>query len=306
MKAFIVIATKGRPKETCELVNTLQNQSYGIAHIVVVGSEETDIEGVSAVAVKPDQLTVTTSAAGLTIQRNAGLDEIRDNHAAGLDPNDWFVIFIDDDFRMHPDWIASCASAFKNKPNMIGAGGRVLADGITGVGISESEAAQYLNKLLPPEKHHWSGDQVREVEDLYGCNMAYRGTFALNERFDENLPFYGWLEDVDYSVRAAKQGGLYYLPNAIGVHLGVTGGRTSGVRFGYSQIANPTYMRQKNTIAKQKAILLMSRNIISNIVRTLIFDHKKDYRGRLYGNLLAFIDTIKKRCHPLNIKTLKS
>lgn len=305
MKAFIVIATKGRAKETYALISSIAKQSYSIAHIVVVGSEAADVHGLADHPLSTaNQMTLTTCEAGLTIQRNVGLDVLKNHHTADIAPNDWFVIMLDDDFRMDRDWAANCATAFKTNPSMIGAGGRVLADGIHGIGISEAMATQYLTHQLPPENHSWSGDEKHEVPDLYGCNMAYRGTFAIEERFDENLPFYGWLEDVDYSVRAAKRDKLMYLPNARGVHLGVTGGRTSGVRFGYSQIANPIYLIKKNTMPRRKALTLMGRNIISNIARTLMCNTKKDYRGRLYGNCLAFIDTVKNKCHPLNIKSL--
>ncbi len=306
MKAYIIVATKGRAKETYELLNSLQKQTHPIEQIIVVGSEILDTDGLDSHPLAlSNAVTVHHSNPGLTTQRNAGLDLLRFKYTAGLPQDSWFVVFLDDDFRPAPDWVAECANGFQTYAKAVGIGGCVLADGITTKkGLTEAEASSYLNGYLTPNDHFWSGKHTRTVSDLYGCNMAYRGTFALNERFDENLPFYGWQEDVDYSMRASQIGELIYLPRARGVHLGVTGGRTSGLRFGYSQIANPTYLLKKNSIKLRKAILLMTKNILSNVFRTITFNTSKDYRGRLYGNYLAFCDFLRGQCHPLNVKKL--
>jgi GT2 family glycosyltransferase len=305
MKAFVVVATKGRPQETYQLLNSLSRQTHEIEHIIVAGSNESDIAGLEKhPLVIAQNATVKTTDAGLTIQRNAGLDFIMHRHQHTLKPAGWFVVFFDDDFRLTENWIEACASGFESNERIMGIGGQVLADGITGSGFSELESEQFINGEIVPQKHIWSGEVVRNVPDLYGCNMAYRGSFAIKERFDENLPFYGWLEDVDYSVRASKKGELIYLPTAIGVHMGVPGGRTSGVRFGYSQLANPVYLLKKNTMPAKKAWLQISRNVVSNVFHTLTFNDSKDFKGRLYGNFLALFDLCKRKCHPSNVKSI--
>ncbi len=307
MKAFVVIATKGRPKETYNLLSFLSEQIHPIEKIIIVGSESYDVEGLSDQPFfNQNKLRIIQSEAGLTLQRNAGLNEIQltvDN----LDPTDWFVVFFDDDFRPAKDWIKNCSDMLNSHHNAVGVGGKVLADGaVTGVALSEEDALSYLNKIKPPQTHLWSGSVNRVTRGLYGCNMAIRGTFARTERFDENLPLYGWQEDVDYTIRAMSYGQLYYFASCEGVHMGVTGGRTSGVRFGYSQIANPIYLTKKGTLNKDFASKLMWRNVLSNLFRTLTFNTKKDYRGRLYGNFLAFLDILGNKCHPLNVKKLTS
>lgn len=303
MKAFIIIATKGRPDTSYECLNTLKKQSHPIEHIFVVGSEISDTDGLENHELyTAGKVTLNYANGGLTTQRNAGLDALRFNFTGQMDPEEWFVVFLDDDFRIAPDWLEYCANGFQTHAKLIGAGGCVLADGVTKNGISESEAHAYLNGYLAAKDNFWAGVYSRPVPDLYGCNMAYRGTFALNERFDEKLPAYGWQEDVDYSVRASQYGELRYLPKAKGVHLGVTDGRFSDLCFGYSQIANPVYLIKKATLRKRKALLLMCRNILANFVKTLMLNKQKDYRGRLYGNYLAFCDAIIKQCDPENIK----
>ena len=68
-------------------------------------------------------------------------------------------------------------------------------------------------------------------------------------RFDDNLPLYGWLEDIDFARSIAPYGRVVKSMLLRGVHLGVKRGRTSGVKLGYSQIANPLYMLRKGTFA---------------------------------------------------------
>ena len=299
MKAFVIVATKGRAKETYTLLDFLAKQTYPIEKIIIVGSESNDIAGLEAHPIyDTKQLYISTSVAGSCIQRNSGLDLISD-YVKNIEQQNWFAVFFDDDFRPAPDWLAQCANTFEKYPDAIGLGGRVVADGVTTGTITELEAEAYLKtcQVELEEKIGYS------FNGLYGCNMAYRGNVAAKIRFDENLPLYGWQEDLDFGVRAIQQTGgkLIYTNQCLGVHMGVTGGRTSGVRFGYSQIANPIYLAQKGTMNKKYARKTLLRNVASNIFHTVTFDNAKDYKGRLWGNLKATFHLLIGKCHPTNI-----
>lgn len=301
MKPFIVVATKGRAKETYELLSYLLAQTKPVEKIIVVGSEAKDVLDLDThPAFKNNLAEIHVSTVGSCKQRNYGLD-LLENYVDEVDPSNWFVVFFDDDFRPRNTWIAECEEAFLEDANLMGLTGRVIADGIHSKGFSEQEVNDFLMGKSLPLESQFSGEKKRIVNDLYGCNMAFRGTFAKSERFDENLPMYGWQEDVDYSNRVMAYGTLLFNPDCVGVHMGVTTGRTSGVRFGYSQIANPLYLICKGTLSRKKAFVLMTRNIISNVVKTITFNRKKDYCGRLYGNFKAFLDLLTCKCHPTNI-----
>ena len=81
--------------------------------------------------------------------------------------------------------------------------------------------------------------------------MSVRLDLARRHRltFDEQLPLYGWLEDVDFSRRVAGYGRVVKVSAARGVHLGVKAARQRGVQLGYSQVANPVYLMRKGTYA---------------------------------------------------------
>jgi hypothetical protein len=123
-------------------------------------------------------------------------------------------------------------------------------------------------------------------------------------RFDENLPLYGWLEDLDYSSRFRTVGRVVKTNLCVGVHLGVKTGRTPGVRLGYSQIANPLYLAAKGTMERRDAVIMAVKNVMANSVRSLRPEPLVDRRGRLKGNLFAVADLVLGRLHPARILSL--
>lgn len=188
---------------------------------------------------------------------------------------------------------------------LVGLTGHVLADGIsTEFGIPEQDAPQYLCGAKPAERHWSNTPQTRLIDGLYGCNMAFRGTVLSEQRFDEQLPLYGWQEDYDFANRARRYGVLAIVPACNGVHLGASSGRTSGLRFGYSQIANPIYLVRKGTMPWRKAGQLISRNIIANLTKTVLGVRIKDFPGRLRGNLRALLHLSMGKLSPLRVLEL--
>jgi hypothetical protein len=130
--------------------------------------------------------------------------------------------------------------------------------------------------------------------------MAFRLASIGDLRFDERLVLYGWLEDRDFAAALARQGGgrLVKSADAIGVHMGVKGGRMAGERFGYSQIVNPLYMLRKGTMTLSQVADHLFRNMSSNLGRSLRPEPFIDRRGRLRGNLLGIADILRGRLQP--------
>ena len=81
--------------------------------------------------------------------------------------------------------------------------------------------------------------EIKDQPGAYGCNMIARFSAMPDIRFDENLPLYGWLEDLDFSARLRTKGRVVEASRCVGVHLGVKNGRSPGRQIGYSHIANP-------------------------------------------------------------------
>jgi len=210
----------------------------------------------------------------------------------------FMAAFFDDDFRPDEDWLARAAETLSLSGSVAGLTGHVLADGILRGGIREEDARDYLAGRRPPERHWASGSKPRDVDSVYGCNMAFRDTVLRGCRFDEELALYGWQEDRDFTGQARRFGRIILEPECRGVHLGVSSARTSGLRLGYSQIANLVYMARKGTTDWGTALRLMSRNVAANVIKPFLGRREVDYPGRLRGNLLAIRHLAYRRCRP--------
>jgi hypothetical protein len=231
---------------------------------------------------------------GLTRQRNAILERAR-----GFD----VVVFFDDDFLAEASYLAAIERVFAEHPDVALATGRIIADGIIGPGLSLHEARWALSLAEPIGP---APDGVAPLDNGYGCNMAVRmaAVERLGCRFDERLPLYGWLEDVDFSRRLASCGRIVRAEGACGVHLGIKHGRQSGQRLGYSQIANPIYLSQKGTCPWRRSLRLMTRNVAANLLRSLKPEPYVDRMGRVAGNLRALKDLLAGRLAPERILEL--
>ena len=240
----------------------------------------------------PFPVIVTSGPVGLCAQRNAILAKVADCDV---------VVFFDDDFLAEPHYLEQLEKIFQAEPHVAAVTGKMLADDVTGPGLT---VAQGL-KILESNVQVGSGT-LEQVFGLYGCNMAYRMRYIRDNKlkFDENLPLYGWQEDIDFSLQVAPFGRLVKSDLLMGVHLGVKAGRTSGVRLGYSQIANPVYLSKKGTMSWQHARKLISRNIAANLARSLYPEPWIDRHGRLKGNLLALIDLLRGKASPARILQL--
>ncbi|MEM6416013.1 MAG: glycosyltransferase family A protein [Pseudomonadota bacterium] len=304
MKAFVVIATKGRPTETRILIERLEAQTRQPDGIFVVGAGEDDIgEARKAKTTVKTTLDISDEP-GLPKQRNKGIDLLKDAGAFDGGGDDAFVVFYDDDFRPADDWLKMAEQKFIEDSHIVGLTGAVLADGVTGFGLSEVDADQFLSGERLPEKHWASGDKERDMVSAYGCNMAFRGNVFEKCRFDETLPLYAWQEDRDFTGQVRHLGRVILLPSAKGVHMGVKGGRQSGLKFGYSQIANPVYLSGKGTMTEQQKWLFLGKAILANMGYSVFRSAYADYPGRLRGNLIAIRDLFAGTCTPLKILSL--
>lgn len=291
MPRFVLgIATTGRPAILADTVRSLLRQTRKPDLLVLSVAEEGDFVA-SSIEGLPFPVEVLLGPKGLTKQRNRILSLLR---AEDL------LLFLDDDFLMAEDYIAQNAALFEDN-HVAMTTGLVIADGVIGRGLSLADGESALSQA--PD---FGGSRIVDVYNGYGCNMALRAApvVAHNLRFDEDLPAYGWLEDVDFSRVLAQHGRIVKADALQGVHLGTKAARTPGLRLGYSQIVNPTYLMRKGTMAPKRALKLMGRNVLSNIVYSVKPRPWTDSRGRLRGNIRGVLDVIRGKAHPNRISDL--
>lgn len=285
MRIFIVIATIGRADLVRRTIDLLADQVRPADGIVVSSVTPSDVAGVEQARGEPE---VLLGEKGLCRQRNRALDALEDRADV--------IIFFDDDFIPAPDYLANVEALFRVNTKLVGITGDLLADGVLRGGYSIEEA-----RAIIAGRQHTFPPSMTERHELYGCNMAIRVCAAEGLRFDENLPLYGWQEDVDFTNRLARRGRMVAASSVTGVHLGVSGGRTSGKRLGYSQVANIIYLKRKGTMRADFGNRLMSRNLFANALRSVRPEPLVDRRGRLLGNMLAMADCLRGCVDPRKI-----
>lgn len=291
LRIAVAIATVGRP-ETVELTAarwTAQTRPYD--HLVFSVANAGDV-GPGARALP--KAIVLLGPKGLTKQRNLVLD-----HLAGACD---LIVYADDDFVPATSFLENVERLFIDHPELAVATGWVIADGINTAGISFTDALRIVSdwEATPGRTEH----VLENTKHAYGCNMIVRPDARPDLRFDERLPLYGWLEDLDYCRRMSPYGRIQRSSMLVGVHMGVKGGRQSGVRLGYSQVANPIYFVIKGSMPAGEAFVQVLRNLCANILKALRPEPWVDRPGRLKGNCLALADALMLRLRPERIEEL--
>lgn len=288
------IATTGRREVLRDTLEQIARQERRPDRILIcpVADNDVDWDHAAGLAVPVERVT---GPQGSSAQRNAIIE------VAG-DPD--VIIFFDDDFLPADGFLAETECLFLQNPDIIAATGHVLADGIRGPGIDLPEALAILAADTAPENGKAG---VEPTVNLYGCNMAFRFATIMRSgaRFDENLPLYGWHEDIDFSGQLSGLGRIVLADALRGVHRGVKRGRTSGVKFGYSQVANTVYVMRKGTMGWPRALRFLIGNTLANVIGSLRPQGLVDRRGRLKGNLLAYGDLLRGRIDPRRILSLR-
>lgn len=216
------------------------------------------------------------SAPGVCHQQNAAID--------ALGPDIDFVLIMDDDMELHATYLERMRQYFLDHPDVVAINGTLLKNG----DVSREDAVRLVvEHQANPRDEHWepSGDWG----GLYGCNMSFRRTVLDKERFDEGLPLYAELSEVDYGVRVRQHGrvGNYFALKA--VHLQYSGGRMKGQKQGFSQIINAVYLARKGRFNFWRILFkFVLRYPLVNLFFLLKGDKKVDRWGRLKGNAYAY------------------
>lgn len=291
MKIAVGIATTGRPAILTKIVASLGNQTRLADRIVICPAKQGDAD-VPALQSLGLPIDILSGPPGASHQRNTIIEHLRDFD---------LVLFLDDDFLLHPTYIACTEAIMSNHPDIVLMTGNVLADGARSMGIPLEVAQAILDGAAVP-----AVDGITETFSGYGCNMTarLRTLFESGLRFDEDFPLYAWLEDMELSRSLARVGRVVRAERPLGVHLAIKSGRTSGVRFGYSQIANPVHIFRKGLIPLSVVVSHAGKNLVSNAVRSLYPEPHIDRVGRLKGNLKALFHLASGRLDPRAILDL--
>lgn len=294
MKVSLIICSFGRPGVLDETVQSILNQTVLPEEILVACPSMVHVEERTLTR---DRVRFIKTPHGLTLQRNAALEQVGDTD---------LIVFLDDDMELCTTYLERMAQLFAKDPGLTIASGRMLADGGRGVMVSRTNA----RVLCADAESQMLGTDRLETESLdygYGCNLIVRSSVGKTVRFDERLSLYAWLEDSDFSFRCTR-GRKPPVVNlaAACVHLGWRGGRISGRKMGYSQIVNPIYLWRKARVFTLRHLVIQywMRCLAANIVGVFWGKPEEDRLNRLKGNLTAMWHLLNRRCDPSAINQL--
>lgn len=295
LKVAVGIPTSGRRDQLRLTLENLAHQKQLPERVLVCPADPNDFDRAAAMAL-PFPVVCVESPRGLSVQRNAIV-------RMACEAED-VLVFFDDDFYATSDYIEQSSGLMASEADIAIATHHPTLDGASNRGITHDEAIRTIRRV---ELEPLPSLRVGPTYAGYGCNMVIRLSLVRKHNiwFDENLPLYSWLEDVDFSRRLSPFGRIVECNRLRGVHLGTKCGRTSGVRFGYSQIANPMYMFRKGSMDLPYALRQMSRNVAMNTLFALWPEPWIDRVGRFKGNTIALRHLLSGELHPLKVTELK-
>lgn len=202
-RVLVIIASKGRPADVARLLPYLKRLRGNVDCLLSVTSPA-DLPDVDL-----SDVTVIQGPAGSSVQRNAGIDWAGTRYS--------FLVFFDDDFAPELTWIETMVALLYQNPNLASATGKVLHDGMVTPGVTWDDVPMLIdNSPITGE----SQPTYTCVENPFGGHMIVRTEALQGCRFDERLPLYGWLEDLDMGGQLRRKGwDIGCCPQARGVHI---------------------------------------------------------------------------------------
>ncbi len=253
----VIICTRNRFDDFQKTIPSVFRQSRLPDELVVVDSSESpQIEGYLNSINRPMVFRYFHTTPGLTLQRNHGIRKSKGD----------LLFFFDDDVDLDIDYIYQVEKVFKeDREGEIGAvGGRITS-------LHEIKAGTFLSRVkdkifdlirnlfglgnLGNGRFRYSGmpthlnpdGRSQYIECLSGCCMAFRREVFKKIEFDENLPSYGLMEDVDISKRTLDLGyRIYYEASAMLVHNTSPQNRLDIYRWAEMTVINYAYLFRKN------------------------------------------------------------
>jgi glycosyltransferase involved in cell wall biosynthesis len=162
-------------------INSVFESTYKNIQIVIVDDGSSDIY----VKNKLNSI-VENPSIRLIKQSNSGPSSARNNGIKNCDGE--FILPLDADDSIHPDYIQSCVNILKNNKN------------ISPVYCDTLHIGQIQGVEQRPE---WSFDRLIQGPFIVNCSMFHKEAFNKCEGYDETMK--GW-EDYDLWIRMAKNG----------------------------------------------------------------------------------------------------
>ena len=307
----ILIPTRNRHDDICACLRSIAAQTLVPAEVLIIDSSPVISDDVSqcyqamagSVPVRYQRAWQTGSSS----QRNQALDLA--SRAST------YLIFLDDDVILEPEYCAALISALDADDRVIGAVGTIT----NWQGHPRQWWVQALLYFFlmqgPPGRVLISGQNGYLWEDLTGppfvIDWVYGGGCILRREALEGLHFdptferfggYAFHEDLDFGYALGKRGRLLCIPSARMVHKGSSSGRpTRDYRYGISQVANRALFVQKHLPGPVHFACYLWSMLGQMLLNTLMIARGRS-PTRLVGNLIGLSLVLSGQIRPASRK----
>lgn len=253
----LLVPTFQRPREMVTLLDRLAEVPDPPGAVLVVdGSPDDATRDAIAAWSRPNglpfDLAVVRSPAGLTRQRNVGLDA----------SDEAFVYFLDDDCLPEPGYFAAIRRVFEadREPSIGGVCGSLVNE--MGRPLSRRWQMRFRLGLVPrdgrPGTYYPTATSVprglaqpfsgiRAVDLVPGGAVAWRREVFASQRFSLFFDGYAQGEDVEMSRRVARSWRLVWCGDAHVNHFHAPSGRPSSFAKGRMEVRNRFFIRERHS-----------------------------------------------------------
>ena len=295
LTSTVIICTRNRITDILTFLDSLAQQTAQPTEIIIVDSSDIKITEDPLFSQKftphyfaQSKLIYTHTAPGLTYQRNQGIT---------LATGD-VMYFFDDDVKLAPDYVQNMQSIFAQNPHYGGGMGTISNIEPTRFTFfrlmrilfllqRDASSGNFTYSGMPT--HPYGKHDFKTVQVLGGCCMAFRSWVFDKHQFDENLRFYGYMEDCDFSRRVSRDFPLFYNPQAQLEHHNSPLNRDKVVDNRAMFMRNYRYLYFKNFYSKNKFTLIAHYwSILGLFVEALFVLRNKNYLvGYIKGLFLS-------------------
>jgi glycosyltransferase involved in cell wall biosynthesis/GT2 family glycosyltransferase len=283
----VVVPTLGRPEVLRDTLTTIGRCDPGPLEVIVVdgdsrGSGRAVVEHLRG---SPVPIVYMASEAGLTKQRNAGIEAVEGD----------VTVFFDDDVSVACNVFSVLARVYEDD-SIVGATGVVIDP------INQRLVGQHspLRRFLPGggaegtftrfgyPRRVLRRDVERDVELMEGCFMSARTSLAREVGFDEALTGYALAEDEDFAYRLSRRGRIRYVPEARIHHHKIGHSSRAARPFGRAVVVNRAYLFRKNFAPTRTARIQFALLITMLVGHRILNREWREAAGLVEGSVQAW------------------
>ncbi|KKP36091.1 MAG: hypothetical protein UR26_C0001G0135 [candidate division TM6 bacterium GW2011_GWF2_32_72] len=289
----VIVATRNRLKDIVTMLDSLVLQTLLPNEVIIIDSSDTWLMHYEEFTQRFNKNFFTSSKLiykhtprGAAYQRNVGI-----NLASSE-----LLLFFDDDVELLPDYIEQVVKTLEKHPQYFGGQGDAINHPVSSklsglirkffmLHQDQSHGAFLFSGM---STHAYGTKNFKQIECVGGCCMFFKAAALKDERFDESLRDYSFMEDCDLSKRVSNKFPLCYIPTARLYHYHSPAGRDRLVDLKKIEIRNYSYLFFKNFYPQNRLRILGYTWTLFGMFCEAAFKRETDYFVGYWRGLKEF------------------